>query len=357
MAKATNRMSDLRNNHTVVSFYLFLLLGLLGRSDGFASTLLTPTRTRLAHCAVGPSSINPFKGQGTVTASVAFHQSVLLSRPSALFMSREGENSGFLAAIGGTFIILLFVATSFFPFLGGKDTPMGLADAVVTRQDAPNGKFSNFESETYRLSRGAIQEKLNSLPVFYLINEDGSMKTTLFLAYDDARAAAGSGTIKATTMDQVTYPLVLQRGRMRMAPPPFEVQQAEDTLTREGTVAGSKQKYKFVPSQQALQDAADMNMELLESDIPLFVAERLAFQSSKGPQIPLFVEKADAITSYNRLREASGASTKLPEQPTIRSTTLFDELNSMEKGTRPGVSQLAFYGNTNDLMRAGALMQ
>ena len=54
------------------------------------------------------------------------------------------------------------------------------------------------------------------------------MKTDLFMTYDDAQAAAaGGGSVKATTLDQVTYPLVLKRGRMRMSPPPFEVQHVE----------------------------------------------------------------------------------------------------------------------------------
>ena len=321
-----------------------MALALVTRSaDSFTPTFMAPnSRKRFANNRhFGSSDVNKLP----------------TARPLILCMSREGEGSGILASIAGLFIVVLFVSTSFFPFLGGKETPMGLADSVVTRQDTP-GKFANFESDKYRLSRGSIQEKLNSIPVFYLTNDDGSMKTDLFMTYDDAQAAAAErGAVKATTLDQVTYPLVLKRGRMRMSPPPFEVQQAEDEINRQGQGAGNSKQYRLIPSKQAMKDAAEMKMEVLDGDIPLFVADKLAFQGSKGVQLPLFLEKADAMTSYNRLREASGASTRLPLQPTIRSTTLFDELTSMEKGTRPGVSQLAFYGTADDLLRAEALIQ
>ena len=134
-------------------------------------------------------------------------------------------------------------------------------------------------------------------------------------------------------------------------------EQVEDAINSQGQGAGNSKQFRLIPSKQAMKDAAEMKMEVLDGDIPLLVADKLAFQGSKGVQVPLFLEKADAITGYNRLREASGASTRLPLQPTIRSTTLFDELTSMEIGTRPSVSQLAFYGTADDLLRADALIQ
>jgi hypothetical protein len=47
---------------------------------------------------------------------------------------------------------------------------------------------------------------------------------------------------------------------------------------------------------------------------------------------------------------------RLPETPTIRTSTLLDVLYSMEKGTRPGVSQLAFYASADDLLQATEMM-
>jgi Tic22-like family len=144
------------------------------------------------------------------------------------------------------------------------------------------------------------------------------------------------------------YPLVLKRGRMRMAPAPDAIQKAETEIA-----ADQGKTYRLVPSKTAVTDAASLRSELAEGDVPLFVADRLAFAGKRGPQLPLFLEKADCQTSYDRLRESSS---RLPETPNIRTTTLMDVLNSMEKGTRPGVSQLEFYSSAEDLVEATDLM-
>ena len=58
-------------------------------------------------------------------------------------------------------------------------------------------------NDKYRLSRAAIQEKLNTVPVFYVIGGNGKMGTDLYLSYNDAKEVAGGKTVKATTLDQV----------------------------------------------------------------------------------------------------------------------------------------------------------
>jgi hypothetical protein len=138
---------------------------------------------------------------------------------------------------------------------------------------------------------------------------------------------------------------------MRMASPPQEVQKAEEELNT-ATDPGTKKSYRLMPSKQAKEQAVEFKMNLKENDIPLFVADRLAFAGSKGPQLPLFLDKNDCISSYQRLRNGKSS---LPEQPNIRSATLLDELYSMEKGTRPGVSQLAFYATAQDLDKAAEI--
>ncbi len=134
-----------------------------------------------------------------------------------------------------------------------------------------------------------------------------------------------------------------------MAPPPVEVQMAEADLA-----SGVQKTYHLLPSRAALQQANEFNMDLATNDIPLFVADRLAFASSKGPQLPLFLDKSDCALSYQRLRQGKSS---LPEQPTIRTTSLLDTLQSMERGTRPGVSQLAFYATAEDLAMAADISE
>ena len=133
-----------------------------------------------------------------------------------------------------------------------------------------------------------------------------------------------------------------------MAPPPVEIEKAEAGLSE-----NSDKVYRLVPSKAALEQANEYKMTLQTNDIPLFVADRLAFAGSKGPQLPLFLDKDDCKLSYQRLR--SGKSS-LPEQPNIRTASLLDELYSMEKGTRPGVSQLAFYATAEDVNMAASMI-
>ena len=142
---------------------------------------------------------------------------------------------------------------------------------------------------------------------------------------------------------------------MRMAPPPVEIQKAEAELAESAETGTSRKSYRLIPSKAAIEQAKEFGVTLKENDIPLFVADRLAFASPRGPQLPLFVDKSDCLLSYERLR--GGAKSSLPEKPNIRSASLLDELYSMEKGTRPGVSQLAFYATAEDVEKASELLQ
>ena len=105
------------------------------------------------------------------------------------------EGPGILPTLGLAFIILIFVGTSFLPLLdaGGPSGNLSIADSVVTKQDNPD-KFKNYENKFDRLSRATIQEKLNAVPVFYLVdNDDGTMKSDIFMSFEDATDAAKGG--------------------------------------------------------------------------------------------------------------------------------------------------------------------
>jgi hypothetical protein len=133
-----------------------------------------------------------------------------------------------------------------------------------------------------------------------------------------------------------------------MATPPTEIAKAEAELT-----SSSEKTYRLIPSKAAIEQAKQYNIDLTTNNLPLFVADRLAFASSNGPQLPLFLDKGDCVLSYQRLRDAKPS---LPEQPNVRTTTLLDTLDSMERGTKAGVGQLAFYATADDLTRASELI-
>ena len=187
---------------------------------------------------------------------------------------------------------------------------------------------------------------------------NGGMEDKIYLSFTEAENVAKSSSsgvsVKVITLDQVLYPLILNRGdKVKTSKnTPVEIRNARESISAEG--GATTKKYSIVPSKAALGDAKGMTLK--DGDIPLFVVERLAFASNEvggGAQLPLFTERDDAITSYNRLREGGS---KLPEEPIIRTTSLLDVLESMEKGTRPGVGQLVFYGKADDVLRADGMM-
>ncbi len=297
--------------------------------------------------------------------------------------------------------LLFFVVSAFAPLIDYANTSSGtasdltLGNAVVTRQDGENSKLKNYASKFDALSQTKIQEKLRNLPVFYLSQSgNGGSDSVLangnfYLSYDEACDAAKYSAgmtsssdgavvaVKVTTLDEIFYPLILKKGgtlKSGNAQTPPEIKKAiqslskvsvsdesTSTATQTTTIATTTPQFQLIPSKTSLDDAKNTKTSLQPNvDLPLFVVERLAFAGSDGrPQVPLFTEMEDALTSYGRLREGGSSrssSSRLEEQPTIRTTSLIDVLDSMERGTRPGVGQLEFYGRAEDVLRANEMM-
>jgi hypothetical protein len=342
----------------MILFFLLLLLTTLS-SDVSSFTVTTATTRRIIQTL--PSTLTTTANSNGMHRH--HHRGMLSSSSASPLVSTKmtkGDDEGSGGGMSGTSItagilFFIFAIGAVLPLVGTLDMVKGggmsIADSVVTRQDAP-GKLQNVEKKEFSLSRSAIQEKLNAIPVFYIATPDNNMSTDIYLSYEDAnKAAAGSSTgttVKGTTLDQVMYPLVLKRGRMRMAPPPSEVERAEGNL-----LSNNEKSYFLIPSTKAIEQYKEFNVgDLSNSDIPLFIADRLAFASPKGPQLPLFLDKSDCIASYQRLRNGKSS---LPEEPTIRTSSLLETLITMEKGTRPGVNQLAFYATEQDLTKVAEL--
>eukprot|EP00985_Skeletonema_marinoi_P005079 scaffold2191_cov92-Skeletonema_marinoi.AAC.12 len=266
---------------------------------------------------------------------------------TTLHMSSNNDNEGPapITAIFISLVLLFFVVSAFAPLLDfasiqPSNQDLNLGDAVVTRQDDTN-KLKNYQSKFDALSSTRIQQKLANLPVFYIATSDGGMQENIYFSYSDATNAASSGesAVKVTTLDQIMYPLILKREGM------FKPTAATPIEVKNAIASSSTTTYKLVPSAAAVTDAKDTGTTLKEGDIPLFSIARLAFAGSGGqPQVPLFLERADGVTSYTRLGKS--------DEAVVRTTSLLDVLDSMERGTRPAVGQLEFYGNAEDVLKA-----
>ena len=323
-------------------------ISILPRGRIFSSRHPSPTRRSDGDI---PSTLS------TLSSPYEYHHHDIAGihhRTTKLYMSDDdNEGPGLVTKIFISGVLLFFVASAFAPLtlFADKQTPtdLSLGDSVVTRQDG--NKLKTYQSSFDALSPAVIQEKLSNLPVFFLSTNGGSIiEDNFYLSYDEAENAAAKSSsavaVKVTTLDQIMYPLILKRGDTikTKGNTPAEIKSAKDDA---GANASSK-TYNLIPSKAAINDAKDMTLK--EGDIPLFVVERLAFAGNDGrPQVPLFTERGDAITSYERLDK--------PDKPSIRTTSLLDVLDSMERGTRPGVGQLQFYGNANDVLKADEMSQ
>jgi hypothetical protein len=136
------------------------------------------------------------------------------SSSSVLLQLSSGGNDGedmtksFTTVAGLVVVVTLFVGGSILPLLsdiaGGGVAP--LANAVATRDQQQASQQRLVTNDKYRLSRAAIQEKLNSVPVFFIVDtETHEMQTNLFMSYREAQEAAIKPTmnVRATTLDQV----------------------------------------------------------------------------------------------------------------------------------------------------------
>eukprot|EP00986_Skeletonema_menzelii_P013452 scaffold7852_cov151-Skeletonema_menzelii.AAC.17 len=345
-------------------------LAIVGSAEGFAPIISSSCRRRGAATATLPSSSEAIilKDTQAARASSTSFQSQDTSSccttalrhttTTTLHMSSNDNNEGPgpVTAIFISLVLLFFVVSAFAPLLDfasiqPSNQDLNLGDAVITRQDDIN-RLKNYQSKFDAVAPLRIQQKLSNLPVFYIAKSDGGMDTNIYFSYNEANTAAASsssgedGVVKVTTLDQIMYPLILKREGI-VTPTkstPIEIKNAIASSSS-SSASGSSTTYKLIPSAAALNDAKETGTTLKEGDVPLFSVARLAFAGSGGqPQVPLFLEKADGVTSYTRLGKS--------DEAVVRTTSLLDVLDSMERGTRPAVGQLEFYGNAEDVMKA-----
>ena len=341
-----SNLNHCARSHNIISLYPLSVPSAAYGMSVMYRTMLFTLLVALQHAPVEgfapPTPRTPMKyvTKPTINTNALLnsqHVKAVSHGPTTLYMSDEKEGPGLVTAAFISVCLLFFVVSAFAPLLdfmsiAPSATDLSLGDAVVTRQDGK--KLQSYQSSFDALSQTKIQQKLSNLPVFYLSN-DGSLGDKIYLSYKDAESAAKGSSVKVTTLDNVMYPLVLKKGSIPKNAP-IEIKNANTD--------GS---YTLVPSAAALSDNKDTALK--DGDIPLFVVEKLAFAGNDGrPEVPLFTEKEDGIISYKRLGKQ--------DEPSIRTTSLQDVLESMEKGTRPAVGQLVFYGNADDVLKADGML-
>lgn len=260
------------------------------------------------------------------------------SRSTAL---RESDDGGGGLQTVGAAVLLAFV-------LGGAILPMVNTASVmnkveVVRTEGEGGDAQLVMKNKYpRLSPMRVNDKLAAVPVFYVKAggaKDGS--PTFYLSVAEARkaaAAAGGGEVRAATLDEVFYPVLLGRGVFGPKSVVLDdfAENARGSLQAAASSLGTAKR---------LEPAAAG-----EGDLPVYQADKLAFSSDRGIVVPVFLSEADLQESWSRLRGGAkgGAVT---EAPTVRVSTLAAVVAAMESGTAD-TARLEFFPTYEDIEAA-----
>jgi hypothetical protein len=237
-------------------------------------------------------------------------------------MMRDSEDINFSKIVIGPVLALGIGFTAFTSTGSLFGAPTSQQTVRVTRDD---GTIETRGALT-KLTRGEIQRKLSQVPVFYVrqslggVALDGSNKGTFFLDVRDAEKAASGKSVSATTLDDVYYALLEKKGKV-----------IAGVGGGAAALSDLAAEYKIVPSSAAVAFADGLSPGWrstagegrAENAVPLFSAEKLAFQGIGRPKIPLFTAADDLKESWERLESSN--------PPTIKVTTLQAILSQMER--------------------------
>ena len=203
-----------------------------------------------------------------------------------------------------------------------------------------------------RLTRREINTKLRQIPVFFTtkdqtkglavyIDEDG--RGMFFSDARDAEVYAkqqGDGVrVSVTTMDDVWYTLIEKKTKLGVS-----------YITGVAGASSPDATYVLNPSAEELKNLGGTAwIESNPSDIPLYRIQKLAFQKEEGLEIPLFLSKADGLSSYERLQASKGDTMVGPA--VVQETSLKKMLGIFSQGGIEGRA-LEFYPSADIIVQA-----
>lgn len=213
----------------------------------------------------------------------------------------------------------------------------GTLKEVVKKEQAPasaklkssvDGEKSSRGAMT-RLTRRELNTKLAQVPIFIVLdNTNGGILIKdgigyIFLTKEDAdiysKQSPGS-TVTATSLDEIYLSLVAKKVKPNVVG---------------GIVAKSDftAQYKFIPPKSSLSDVnSEWKSTHSENDVPLFRVQSMAFEDPQGLILPLFVNKADAVSSYERLQASKADKSADLKDPVIQTTSLLDIIDLFNTG-------------------------
>eukprot|EP00968_Pinguiococcus_pyrenoidosus_P016609 scaffold1610_cov257-Pinguiococcus_pyrenoidosus.AAC.62 len=115
-------------------------------------------------------------------------------------------------------------------------------------------------------------------------------------------------------------------------------------------------RYTIVGNAEAIAKAKEYGYEATDAtSVPIFQAEKLAFQSQdgRGVIVPVFLSEKDLQESWERLR---GRSSSVASKPSVTANSLSEVLSAMEGGAQD-YTKLEFFPDLPALERARDMLQ
>jgi len=257
------------------------------------------------------------------------HARVLLAKETRLMQYYEDPDSKaafpLKSLVVGVFLGLGVFGTGFVSVFG-KVSIAGKEASFA----APKLKSKSTEGEhrgaLTRLTRREINSKLQQVPVFYATKSSSGLAVLtadndlgiFFTNPEDAEVFAKSkgANVGVTTLDDVYYTLLERKTKL---------------ASYLGGVAGNSDpnaKYVLRLSSTETKNVNEDWKTGHTDDIPLYRVQNLAFSKAEGLEIPLFLNKQDAIASYDRLE----TDKKKKDAPDIQVTSLKDMISIFGQG-------------------------
>lgn len=217
-----------------------------------------------------------------------------------------------------------------------------------------------------RLTRKEINYKLAQVPIFYISSDNGQsifIKDNIGKLFSDKNSAIeymksindnnDNLKVDATTLDAVYYPLIVRQQKIGNF---IEGVSGKLDINAAYELNGSLDQVAYASSQW---------QSVHPHDFPLFRMPGLAFNKPEGLEIPLFLRKEDALSSYERLVDSQAeaaldllkANNKNVDKsiiPEVQITSLQDMVSLFSSGGFEGRA-IEFYPSIESINNAKEL--
>ena len=275
---------------------------------------------------------------------------------------RDEENKGLSLKVVGTLAILTLGVFGT-GFLGSAQSflrELGNPNTVQTTENKLKGSKIENRGALTRLTKREMNEKLQNIPVFFVSADDGKSVYTVdgvgsfFEDLADATRFAATNnaklTVSATSLNDVYFTLLDRQTKLGK----FITGVAQESDAAATYVLRANDK-EYSGTSDKYRESHTIN------DYPLYRVPNLVFPKEDGLEVPLFLRREDAATSFDRLQEAKKTAASTPtgrvqeEALQVQEVSLLDIMKLFQTGGFESRA-LEFYPSNDSITQARRLM-